>query len=88
MKNVAVIGYGVVGSGTVELFERNRESINRKVGRDCDIKYIVDLRDFPGDPFEDRMVKDFNVVLEDSEIQVFRPKFLCHNYLPNDLQVP
>ncbi|MBQ1538419.1 MAG: homoserine dehydrogenase [Ruminococcus sp.] len=70
MKNVAVIGYGVVGSGTVELFERNRESINRKVGRDCDIKYIVDLRDFPGDPFEDRMVKDFNVVLEDSEIEV------------------
>lgn len=70
MKNVAVIGYGVVGSGTVELFERNRESINQKVGRDCDIKYIVDLRDFPGDPFEDRMVKDFNVVLEDSEVEV------------------
>ncbi len=70
MKNVAVIGYGVVGSGTVELFEKNRESINQKVGRDCDIKYIVDLRDFPGDPYEDRMVKDFNVVLQDEEIEV------------------
>ncbi len=70
MKNVAVIGYGVVGSGTVELFEKNRESINQKVGRDCDIKYIVDLRDFPGDPFEDRMVKDFNVVLQDEEVEV------------------
>lgn len=70
MKNVAVIGYGVVGSGTVELFERNRESISQKVGRECDIKYIVDLRDFPGDPFEDRMIKDFNIVLEDSEVEV------------------
>ncbi len=70
MKNVAVIGYGVVGSGTVELFEKNRESINAKVGRDCDIKYIVDLRDFPDSPFADRMVKDFNTVLEDDEIEV------------------
>lgn len=70
MKNVAVLGYGVVGSGTVELFERNRESISKKVERDCDIKYIVDLRDFPGDPFEDRLIKDFNIVLEDDEVEV------------------
>ena len=70
MKNVAVIGYGVVGSGTVELFEKNRDSINAKVGRDCDIKYIVDLRDFPDSPFADKMVKDFNTVLEDDEIEV------------------
>lgn len=70
MKNVAVIGYGVVGSGTVELFEKNREAICKKVGRDCDIKYIVDLRDFPGDPYEDRMVKDFNTVLADDEVEV------------------
>lgn len=70
MKNVAVIGYGVVGSGTVELFEKNRESISKKVGRDCDIKYIVDLRDFPESPFADRIIKDFNTVLEDDEIEV------------------
>jgi homoserine dehydrogenase len=70
MKNVAVLGYGVVGSGTVELFEKNREAISEKIGRDCDVKYIVDLRDFPGDPFEDRIIKDFNKVLEDDEIEV------------------
>lgn len=70
MKNVAVLGYGVVGSGTVELFEKNRESISKKIERDCDIKYIVDLRDFPGDKFEDKLIKDFNTVLEDSEIEV------------------
>ncbi len=70
MKNVAVLGYGVVGSGTVELFEKNREDIVAKIGRDCDIKYIVDLRDFPGDKFADKLIKDFNIVLEDDEIEV------------------
>ena len=70
MKNVAVLGYGVVGSGTVELFEKNREAISAKIGRDCDIKYIVDLRDFPDDPYKDRIIKDFNIVLEDDEIEV------------------
>ena len=70
MRNIAVIGYGVVGSGTVELFEKNREEICKKIGRDCDIKYICDLRDFPGDRFEDRLVKDFNVILNDDEIEV------------------
>ncbi len=70
MRNIAVIGYGVVGSGTVELFEKNREEIIRKIGRDCDIKYICDLRDFPGDKYEDRLVKDFNVILNDDEIEV------------------
>ena len=43
MCKVAVIGYGVVGSGTVELFMKNRESISKKVGKECDIKYILDL---------------------------------------------
>lgn len=70
MNNVAVLGYGVVGSGTVELFEKNRESINKKLNRCCDIKYIVDLRDFPDSPFAEKFVKDFNIVLEDDEIEV------------------
>lgn len=70
MSKVGIIGYGVVGSGTVELFEKNRASISKKVGRDCDIKYICDLRDFPGDPFEDKLVKDFNIILNDEEIEV------------------
>ena len=70
MKNVAVLGYGVVGSGTVELFEKNREAISAKIGRDCDIKYIVDLREFPDDPYKDRIIKDFKKVLEDDEIEV------------------
>ena len=68
--NVAVIGYGVVGSGTVELFEKNLESIKGKIGRDCDIKYILDLRDFPDSPYSDRMIKDFNILVNDPDIEV------------------
>ncbi len=68
--NVAVIGYGVVGSGTVELFEKNLESINGKIGRECDIKYILDLRDFPDSPYADRMIKDFDTILNDPDIEV------------------
>lgn len=70
MCKVGVIGYGVVGSGTVELFEKNRESICKKVGEDCDIKYILDLRDFPDSPFAGKMIKDFNIMLDDEEIEV------------------
>ena len=70
MSKVAIIGYGVVGSGTVELFEKNRESICKKVGKDCEIKYILDLRDFPNDPYESKMIKDFNIILEDDEVEV------------------
>ena len=70
MQNVAVIGYGVVGSGTVELFMKNRESISKKLGKDCDIKYILDLRDFPDSPFADRVIHDFDTILNDDEIEV------------------
>ena len=63
--NVAVIGFGVVGSGTVELFEKNRAQIEKKVGRPCDIKYILDLRDFPDSPYADRMIKDFDTIVND-----------------------
>ncbi|MDO5125988.1 MAG: homoserine dehydrogenase [Ruminococcus sp.] len=70
MSKIAIIGYGVVGSGTVELFEKNRESICKKVGKDCEIKYILDLRDFPDSPYADKMIKDFNIILNDDEVEV------------------
>ena len=67
---IAVMGYGVVGSGTVELFYKNKESICKKADKELDIKYILDLRDFPGDPFEDKLTKDFNDILNDDEVQI------------------
>ncbi|HIV25373.1 MAG TPA: homoserine dehydrogenase [Candidatus Scatomonas pullistercoris] len=70
MVKIAVLGYGTVGSGVVEVFEKNRESISRKAGQEIEVKYVLDLRDFPGDPVEKKLVHDYQVILEDPEIQV------------------
>ena len=53
MAKLAVLGHGVVGSGTVELFLKNREKINRKNGLDLELGYVLDIRDFPGLPDSD-----------------------------------
>ena len=62
MVNVAVLGYGTVGSGVVEVFNTNRESINKKAGQEINVKYVLDLREFPGDPVMDILVHDYNVI--------------------------
>ncbi len=67
---IAVLGYGVVGSGVVELMHKNPESINAKAGTDIEIKYILDIRDFDDSPFKNLFTKDFNVILNDPEIDV------------------
>ncbi|MCD7773531.1 MAG: homoserine dehydrogenase [Ruminococcus sp.] len=69
MSKYAVIGYGVVGSGTVELFETNRESITKKIGREVSLGYILDLRDFPDSPYQGKHTKDFNDILNDPEVE-------------------
>ena len=50
MINVAVLGYGTVGSGVVEVIETNKDVIDKRAGQELHVKYILDLRDFPGDP--------------------------------------
>ena len=70
MKKVAVLGYGTVGSGVVEVIERNNEQVSANVGEETHVKYILDLRDFPGDPFEDKVVHDINIILNDPEVSV------------------
>lgn len=70
MIKIAVMGYGTVGSGVVEVFYKNRESIQQKAGHEMDIKYILDLRDFPGDPYEDKMTKNFDDILNDDEVKI------------------
>lgn len=70
MAKIAVLGYGVVGSGTVEVFYKNKESLEKKAGEPLDIKYILDVRDFPDSPFAEKFVKDFNVILNDLEVSV------------------
>ncbi len=70
MINVAVLGYGTVGSGVVEVIEQNKGEINKKSGEELNIKYILDLRDFPGDPYENKVVHDIDIILNDPKIDV------------------
>ncbi len=70
MAKVAVLGYGTVGSGVVEVLENNSALIAKRAGEALCVKYILDLRDFPGDPYADRVVHDISVILEDPEVSV------------------
>jgi len=70
MIQAAVLGYGTVGSGVVEVIYDNKEVIKERVGDDIEVKYILDLRDFPGDKYESKVVHDFNVILEDPEVSI------------------
>ncbi|MBR6393475.1 MAG: homoserine dehydrogenase [Ruminococcus sp.] len=64
----AVLGHGVVGSGVVELFYKNKKSIEKRAGTEMDIKYILDLREFPDSPYQDKFTKDFKDILNDDEV--------------------
>jgi homoserine dehydrogenase len=68
MKKIAVLGYGVVGSGVVELFYQNQEKIQKNTGEKLEVGYILDLREFPGDPYADKVVHDIQVILDDPEV--------------------
>ncbi len=70
MIKVAVLGYGTVGSGVVEVIEKNQAMVNKKAGEELEIAYILDLREFPGDPYEDKVVHDVNVILEDPDVKI------------------
>ena len=70
MINIAVLGYGTVGSGVVEVINTNQASINNKAGKEINVKYVLDLRDFPGDPVEKILVHDYDVILNDEEVDI------------------
>ncbi|MCM1535591.1 MAG: homoserine dehydrogenase [Clostridium sp.] len=71
MIHVAVLGYGTVGSGVVEVIEKNKEMVNKKATCELEVKYILDLRDFPDDPYaKDKVVHDFNLIAEDEDVQI------------------
>lgn len=70
MIKVAVLGYGTVGSGVVEVIERNNDRVGKSVGEEMHVKYILDLREFPGDPYADRVIHDVNVIMNDPEISI------------------
>lgn len=67
---VAVLGYGTVGSGVVEVLMTNAKSIAKKAATPLDVKYILDLRDFNESPIKEKFVKDINIILNDEEIEI------------------
>ncbi len=70
MAKIAVLGHGVVGSGTVEVLNKSKQSLEKKAGQELEVKYILDLRDFPDSPYKEKFVKDFDIILNDSEIKI------------------
>ena len=68
--NIAVLGYGTVGSGVVEVLTTNRETITKRAGESIDVKYVLDLRDFPGDPIQEKIVHDYQTILDDPDVKI------------------
>ena len=70
MIKIAVLGYGTVGSGVVEVIQTNYDSIVQRIGDSLEIKYVLDLREFPGTPVEKLIVHDFEQIVNDEEIEI------------------
>jgi len=70
MSKVAVMGYGTIGSGVVEVITANQEVIAKRAGEGIEVKYVLDLRDFPGSPVEKMLIKDYKVIVDDPEIDI------------------
>ena len=70
MAKIAVLGYGTVGSGVVEVLNTNGASIAKRAGDTIEVKSVLDLRDFPGDPIQDKIVHDYKTIAEDPEVKI------------------
>ena len=70
MTKVAILGFGTVGSGVAEVLSKNSQGIARRSGGEIQVKYILDVRDFPDSPFKDCFVKDFSIIENDPEVEV------------------
>lgn len=70
MIKIAVMGYGTIGSGVVQVIETNQESICKKIGEGIEVKYVLDLRDFEGDPIQSKVVHDYQTIAQDPEVAI------------------
>ena len=70
MSKIAVMGYGTIGSGVVEVITENQKVISERTGESVEIKYVLDLRDFPGSPVEKLLVKDYKIIVDDPEVDI------------------
>lgn len=70
MIKIAVMGYGTIGTGVVQVIGTNQDSICKKVGEGIEVKYILDVRDFEGDPIQEKVVHDYQIIARDPEVAI------------------
>ena len=70
MTQIAIMGYGVVGSGVVEVLTTHSQSIARRAKEEISIKYILDIRDFENNPLADKFTKNFEDIINDEEVKI------------------
>lgn len=70
MIRAAILGYGNIGGGVAEVITKNQDQVAKAVGDSVEIKYVLDLREFPGDPMEKKVVHDIDTIINDPEIKV------------------
>ena len=70
MIKAAILGYGTVGSGVYNVIKSNSHLVNERAGQDIEIKHVLDLRDFPGDPVESVLTHDFEDIINDDEVKI------------------
>ena len=70
MIKTAVMGYGTIGSGVAEILDQNKVEVAKSAGQEVELKYVLDLRDFPDSPVADKIIHDFKIIEEDPEVQV------------------
>ena len=70
MIKIAVMGYGTIGSGVVQVIDTNQDSICKKIGQGIEVKYVLDLRDFGDDPIQSKVVHDYQTIAEDKEVAI------------------
>lgn len=68
--NVAIMGYGTIGSGVAEILEANKDAIRQAAGQELSLRYVLDLRDLSGSPVEDEQIHDFSIIEGDPEVDL------------------
>ena len=68
--NIAILGFGTIGGGLADCIDRNADLIASQLGANINIKYILDLRDFPDHRYGDRVVHDIKPILEDKDVSI------------------
>lgn len=70
MINIAVLGYGTIGSGVVEIVEKNQAILQERTRQSVEVKYVLDIREFPGTTIEKKLVHDFDLIVNDPDVQI------------------